>query len=167
MPLAAKEAVLVSKMTSEVWNLFMDGASNVKGSGLGVVLITLSGETVRQAIIIVPLTNNEVKYEASVAGLELAWGLGSELIKIKYDSRLVVNQVFGIFDTKEERMKQYLNKVQALLAQFTELSIVHILREKNVEKDALANLGSSIEMKGSDFRTVVQLLHSVLDLDGY
>ncbi|XP_070042721.1 uncharacterized protein [Nicotiana tomentosiformis] len=79
MPLAAKEAVLVSGTTSGVWTLFTDGASNVKGSDLGVVLIMPSGEILRHAIRTVPLTNNEDEYEALVIGLELDRGLGSEL----------------------------------------------------------------------------------------
>nr|XP_009606186.1 uncharacterized protein LOC104100622 [Nicotiana tomentosiformis] len=62
----------------------------------------------------VPLTNNEAEYEALVKGLELARGLGSEVIEIKCDSQLVVNQV--------------------------EWSITHIPREENVEANALANL---------------------------
>ncbi|XP_070036539.1 uncharacterized protein [Nicotiana tomentosiformis] len=150
-----------------VWTLFTVRASNINGSGLGVALITPSGETLRQAIRIGSLTNNEAEYEALVAGLELARGLDSKVIKIKCDSQLVVNQVYGIFDTKEERMKQYLNKVQVLHARFREWSIVNILREENVEADALANLGSSTKMKGSDSGTLVQFLHSVLDVDGY
>ncbi|XP_075083415.1 uncharacterized protein LOC142167154 [Nicotiana tabacum] len=83
MPLAAKEAVLVSGIISGVWTLFTDGASNVKGSDLGIVLITPSGKTLRQAIRSVPLTNNEAKYEALFARLELARGLGSVVIEIK------------------------------------------------------------------------------------
>ncbi|XP_075111706.1 uncharacterized protein LOC142181918 [Nicotiana tabacum] len=155
MPLAAKEAVLVSKTTSGVWILFTDGVSNVKGSGLGVVLVTPSGETLRQAIKTVMLTNNEVEYEALAAGLELARGLGSEVIEVKCDSHLVVNQVYGIFDAKEERMQQYLIKVQALLARLREWSIIHILREENVEADALVNLGSYTGMEGSNSGTIV------------
>nr|XP_033514003.1 uncharacterized protein LOC117278630 [Nicotiana tomentosiformis] len=83
MPLAAKEAVLVSVTVSGVWTLFTDGDSNVKGSGLGILLIIHSGETLRQDIRTMPLTNNEVKHGALVAGLELARLLGSEVIKIK------------------------------------------------------------------------------------
>nr|XP_016467965.1 PREDICTED: uncharacterized protein LOC107790544 [Nicotiana tabacum] len=41
-----------------------------------------------------------------------------------------------------------------------EWSTTHIPREVNVETDALANLGSSTEMKGYDSGTVVQLMHS-------
>ncbi|XP_070020290.1 uncharacterized protein [Nicotiana sylvestris] len=36
-----------------------------------------------------------------------------------------------------------------------------------MEADALANLGSSKEIKESDSGTVVQLMHSLLDVDGY
>lgn len=80
----------------------MDGASNVKGSGLGIVLITPSGETLRQAINTIPLTNNEAEYEALIAGLELARGLDSEVVEIKCDSQLVVNQVYGILIPKKK-----------------------------------------------------------------
>nr|XP_033515062.1 uncharacterized protein LOC117279615 [Nicotiana tomentosiformis] len=83
MPLDAKEAVLVPGTVSRFWTLFTDGASNVKGSGLGVVLITHLGETLRQAIRTVSQTNNEVEYDALVVGLELAQGLGSEFIGSK------------------------------------------------------------------------------------
>nr|XP_009760289.1 PREDICTED: uncharacterized protein LOC104212653 [Nicotiana sylvestris] len=75
--------------------------------------------------------------------------------------------VCGIFKTKEQRMQQYVVKVQALLARFWEWSITHILREENAQADALANLGSSTEMKGSNSETVVQLMHSVLEVNSY
>ncbi|XP_070035022.1 uncharacterized protein [Nicotiana tomentosiformis] len=116
MHLAAKEAVLVSRTVFDVWTLFTDGASNVKGFGLEIVVITPSGGTLIQAIRSAPLTNNESEYEALVAGLELARGLDSDIIEIKCDSQLVVNQVYGIFETKKERMQQYLNKVQVLFS---------------------------------------------------
>nr|XP_016487846.1 PREDICTED: uncharacterized protein LOC107807903 [Nicotiana tabacum] len=92
MPLASKEAIMVSEPTSGVWTLFTDRASNVKGSGLGIVLVTPSGETLRQAIRTVTLTNNEAEYEALITGLELAQGFDSKAINVKCDSQLVVNQ---------------------------------------------------------------------------
>ncbi|XP_075106899.1 uncharacterized protein LOC142179906 [Nicotiana tabacum] len=167
LPLATKEAVMVSKSISGVWILFTDRVSNVKGSRIGVVLTKPSGETLRQAIRIIHLTNNEEEYEAMITGLELARGLDYEVIEIKCDSQLVVNQVYGIFEVKEGRMQQYIVKVRALLDRFWEWSIKHIQKEENLEADALANLGSSTEMKGSDSGTVVQLMHSVLNADNY
>ncbi|XP_070020037.1 uncharacterized protein LOC142180828 [Nicotiana tabacum] len=115
MHLAGKEAELVSGTTLGVGTLFTDGASNVKGSGLRIVLITPSSETLRQAIRKLPSTNNKVEYEALVVGLELARGLGSEVIEIKCDFQLVVNQVYEISNIKEECMQQYVNKVYTLL----------------------------------------------------
>ncbi|XP_070014212.1 uncharacterized protein [Nicotiana sylvestris] len=167
MSLADKEAMLVSVTVSAVWTLFMDGSSNVKSSGLGVVLITPSGEPLRQSIRTVPLTNTEANYEALVVRLELDRGLGFKVIEIKCDSQLVVNQLYRIIDTREERIQQYLNMVQVLLSRFREWSIIHILREEYVEVDALANLGSSTKIKVSDVGALVQLLHSVLDVAGY
>ncbi|XP_070018312.1 uncharacterized protein [Nicotiana sylvestris] len=167
LPMATKEAVMVSKLTSRVWTLFTDGASNVKGSDLGIVLITPLWEILRQAIKTIPLTNNEAEYEALIAGLELARGLDSEVIEIKCDSQLVVNQVYEIFDNSEELMQQYVIKVQALLTRFWEWSNTHIPRDDNAKADALANLGSSTKIKGSDSGMVVQLMNSVLDVDGY
>ncbi|XP_070045345.1 uncharacterized protein [Nicotiana tomentosiformis] len=86
--------------------------------------------------------------------------------KIDSFKQLVVNQVYEIFDIKEERMQQYVIKVH-LLARFREWSITHIPREDNAEADALANLGSSTKMKRSESGTVVQLINSVLDANGY
>ncbi|XP_070056722.1 uncharacterized protein [Nicotiana tomentosiformis] len=128
---------MVLEQAPGVWTLFTDGASNVKGSGIRIVLITPSGETLRQVIRMMPLTNNKVEYEALIAGVELARGLDSEAIKVKCDSQLVVTQVYGNFDTKEERMQQYVVRVQALLTRFQEWSISHIPREENADVDAL------------------------------
>ncbi|XP_070035326.1 uncharacterized protein [Nicotiana tomentosiformis] len=105
--------------------------------------------------------------KALIAGLELARRINFEVIEIKYDSQLVVNQVYRNFESKEECMQQYVGKVKALLARFREWSIMHIPREENAEADALANLGSSTEIKGSDSVTVIQFMHSVLDVDSY
>ncbi|XP_009784987.2 uncharacterized protein [Nicotiana sylvestris] len=58
-------------------------------------------------------------------------------------------------------------KVQDLLEQFQEWSITHIPREDNTEANALANLGSSTGIKGSKSATVVKLMNSVLDTNGY
>nr|XP_009631607.1 uncharacterized protein LOC104121342 [Nicotiana tomentosiformis] len=134
---------------------------------ISVVLVQEEkGETLRQAIRMVTLTNNEVEYEALIAGLEMVRGIDSKAINIKCDSQLVVNQVYEIFDTKDERMQQYVVKVQALLSRFWEWSITYIPREENAEADALANLGSSTEILGPKTGAIVQLMNSALDMKG-
>ncbi|XP_070004453.1 uncharacterized protein [Nicotiana sylvestris] len=131
--------------SSGVWTFFTDGASNVKGSGLDIVLKPPTSGMIRQSIKTAKLTNNEAEYEDMIAGLELAKGLGAEVIEAKCDSLLVVNQVNGNFEVREERMQRYLDKIQVTLHRFKEWTLVHIPQEQNSEADALANLGSSIE----------------------
>ncbi|XP_070054200.1 uncharacterized protein [Nicotiana tomentosiformis] len=88
-----------------MWTLFTDGSSNVKGAGLGIVLIPPSGESIRQIIKCYPITNNEAEYEAVIAGLELVRELSIEQIMIKSDSQLVVNQMQGTYTAREPRMQ--------------------------------------------------------------
>ncbi|XP_019225913.1 PREDICTED: uncharacterized protein LOC109207447 [Nicotiana attenuata] len=91
--------------------------------------------------------------------------IDSKVIEIKCDSQLVVNQVYGIFEAKGERMQHYVAKVQALFARFREWSITHIPRKENAKAEALANLSSSTKMKGPDSGMIVQLM--LLDADNY
>ncbi|XP_075088411.1 uncharacterized protein LOC142170408 [Nicotiana tabacum] len=92
---AEKELQVFNGSNPGTWTLFTDGSSNVKGAGLGLVLIPPAGETIRQAIKCHPITNNKAEYEAVIAGLELAHELGINQIVIKSDSQLVVNQMLG------------------------------------------------------------------------
>ena len=82
-------------------------------------------------------TNNEVKYEALLKGLELAKSIEVESILILGDSQLVMGQVNETCEAKEERMKKYLEKVLQLLKKFKEA------REENMEADALAKEASA------------------------
>ncbi|XP_019258146.1 PREDICTED: uncharacterized protein LOC109236419 [Nicotiana attenuata] len=93
------------------------------------------------------------------SGLELSRGLDSGVIESDVIPKCCESGIRD-FDTKEERMQKYIVKVQTLLTRFREWSITHIPREENAEVDALANLGSSTKMEGSDSDTVVQLMHS-------
>ena len=59
-----------------------------------------------------PTTNNEVEYEALIAGLDLAKAVGATSVVIYYDSQFVTNQVNGDYECKGERMKRYLDQVK-------------------------------------------------------
>ncbi|XP_070004348.1 uncharacterized protein [Nicotiana sylvestris] len=131
--------------SSGVWTLFTDGTSNVRGFGLDIVLKPPTGGIIRQSIKTARLTNNEVEYEAMIAGLELAKSLGGEIVEAKCNLLLVVNQVNGSFEVREDRMQRYSDKIQVTLRRFKEWTLVHIPWEKNSKADSLANLGSSIE----------------------
>ena len=59
-----------------------------------------------------PTTNNEAKYKALVAGLDLAKVAGAASVVIHCNSQVVTNQVNGDYECKSERMKKYLEQVK-------------------------------------------------------
>ena len=72
----------------------MDGASRQTEVGVGLHLKALTGERIEQAIRMgFPASNNETKYEAIMARIDLAKFVSSEKLIIRNDSQLVVGQV--------------------------------------------------------------------------
>ena len=49
-------------------------------------------------------TNNEAEYEALVKGMAIVQRIGGKSIRLFSDLRLVVDQVRGEFEAKDERM---------------------------------------------------------------
>ena len=58
------------------------------------------------------ITNNEVEYETLLKGLELDKSLGAESVVVQEDSQLIISQVNGTCEVKEEWTKKYLHKVK-------------------------------------------------------
>ncbi|KAL0290692.1 UNVERIFIED_CONTAM: hypothetical protein Sradi_7045200 [Sesamum radiatum] len=52
-------------------------------------------------------SNNEAEYEAFLAERELAIAFGAKKIVIYSDSQLVVNQIQGSYEAREEKMVKY------------------------------------------------------------
>ncbi|XP_070050916.1 uncharacterized protein [Nicotiana tomentosiformis] len=165
IPKVEKELQIFTGANPGTWTLFTDVSLNVKGAGLGIVLIPPSGESMRQAIKCYPITNNEAEYEVVIAGLELARELSIEQIMIKSDSQLIVNQMQGTYTAREPRMQQYLEKARELVRQFQSWKIVQIPREEKAEADVLANLASIAKVMSEENAIVIHLFHSTLDQD--
>ena len=51
---------------------------------------------------------------------------------------MVIGQVNGTYEAKEERMKKYLYKVRRLIKKFNEVHFVQVPREENIEADTIA-----------------------------
>lgn len=65
--------LIVEDVLCKEWMLFVDRASNAKGSGVGVVLISLEKEVLEYSLhSTFPSSNNMVEYEALLAGMKLA-----------------------------------------------------------------------------------------------
>ncbi|KAI5312880.1 hypothetical protein L3X38_042054 [Prunus dulcis] len=87
------------------WQLRVDGASNQKGAGVGVVIVTPDGTLLEQAITLgFPASNNEAEYEALLVGLCLAKELSIKKLAIYSDSQLITSQASGEYMAKHPRM---------------------------------------------------------------
>ena len=78
-----------------------------------------------------------------LTGLNLAKSLGAKSLIVQADSQLIIGQVKGDYEAKEERMQKYLKIVQRLLQHFDSLDFAQIPRAKNAKVDFLARLVSS------------------------
>ncbi|KAL0398231.1 UNVERIFIED_CONTAM: Transposon Ty3-G Gag-Pol polyprotein [Sesamum radiatum] len=134
-----------ASISTPTWSLYVDGSSTSIGSGAGVVLESPQGDKLEYAIKLeYPSSNNEAEYEALLAGGELALAAGAKKIVIYSDSQLVVNQVRGSYEARDEKMAQYFVKAKNLLDKFGEASVVQISRADNAAADQLAKLASSM-----------------------
>lgn len=69
------------------WELCVDGASNGKGIGLGIVLTIPDKEVIEQAIrLIFSASNNEAEYETVIAGLGISRATGVRELIVYNDS---------------------------------------------------------------------------------
>ncbi|XP_075645370.1 uncharacterized protein LOC142616393 [Castanea sativa] len=103
---------LDKEVEAQRWVINVDGSSTLYAGGIGTILKSLKGDKLEYAAHLqYQTTNNEAEYEALLKGLELAKSLGAESVVVKGDSQLVINQVNGMFEAKEDQMKKYLNKV--------------------------------------------------------
>ena len=78
-----------------------------------------------------PATNNEAEYEALLIRLSLVKALGAKNLIVQTDTQLIIEQVKGDYEAKEERMQKYLKIVKRLSQHFDSLDFVQILRTKN------------------------------------
>ncbi|XP_068497658.1 uncharacterized protein [Phaseolus vulgaris] len=126
------------------WVLSVDGSSNQKCSGAGIILEGPNGLLIEQALwFTFKVSNNQAEYEALIVGMLLAKEMGVKGLLAKSDSLLVTGQVTGEYQAKDPQMAAYLKYVQILRETFEVLELVHVPREKNARADLLAKLASS------------------------
>ncbi|KAL0706386.1 hypothetical protein Bca4012_072812 [Brassica carinata] len=147
LPALEQDARLRGKTKKEgEWILHVDGSSNVRGAGVGIMLTSPTGNTASRAVRCnFKVTNNESEYEALIAGLTLAHQMGAENIQVFGDSQLIINLVQGEYQAKDDSMIQYLTVAQRLIKKFKSCKLTQIPREQNSQADTLANLGSTLE----------------------
>ena len=100
---------------TEQWTIRTDGSSAQKRRGVGIIIVTLDGEMLKYGVQLKFLaTNNEVEYKGILTGLRLRKTLGAKDLLIQSDSKLVIGQIKGEYEVKEERMQKYLKLTKHL-----------------------------------------------------
>nr|KYP59208.1 Pol polyprotein [Cajanus cajan] len=84
------ELMPTSANEPQVWTLHVDGSSNSKSGGAGIILEGPNHVTLEQSLKFnFKVTNNQAEYEALLAGLRLARDLGARKLSYNSDSKLM------------------------------------------------------------------------------
>jgi len=94
-------------------------------------------------------SNNVAEYSAVIRGLE--WlkknNLQSSLVVIRGDSKLIINQLNGVFKVKAKRIVELHLRAIRLLSEFKNVRLEWIERSLNKEADLLSRVAYSRYMK--------------------
>jgi ribonuclease HI len=84
-------------------------------------------------------TNNVAEYKALIAGLAAAAPFGARCVRVRADSKLVIEQVKGTWKVKQPHLRPLLEQARALLDGYAIVDLRHVPRAQNAEADALVN----------------------------
>lgn len=123
-----------TKVESLWWKLYVDGSSNEKVRGARVILASHDEVILEQSLQFEFKTmNNQVEYEAILAGLRLAKEVGAKHLKYWSDSKLVTGKLNEDYHTKDPQMTRYYHMATWLEDAFINFQFQHIVRENNGE----------------------------------
>ena len=113
----------------ERWAIQIDGLSVRKRGGVGVIIITPEGETLKYGVqLAFPATNNEAEYEGVLMGLRVRKALRVKNLLIQSDSKLIVGQIKGEFKANEEMIQKYLKLTKLWTQEFDKVKFTQIPR---------------------------------------
>jgi ribonuclease HI len=127
--------------------LQFDGGArgNTKGAaGAGMVIYDPAGREVwcGWKFLSASTSNNQAEYQALQLGLECARSLGIEKIRVEGDSELVIKQLTGVYQVKNEALRVLWQQTKEDMQEFKSCDLKHIFREHNKRADWLANNGT-------------------------
>jgi len=109
--------------------LFFDGSTCKQGGGVGIVLISPQGMSFEYTIPIkLTSTNNQAEYEAILRGIQLLHEVKAKCIEIFGDSQLVINQLLGLYECKDDILRKYNEECRELLNSFSSIIMKYIPR---------------------------------------
>ena len=133
-----------SSPEAERWTIQTNGSSAQGKDEVGVVITAPDGEELKYGVQLkFPATNNEAEYEGILTGLRLGRALGIKHLLVQNDSKLVIGQMKGDYEAKEERMQKYLKLTKHLIQEFEEVEFEQVPKSQNTATDEISKLASS------------------------
>ena len=109
------------------WELYIDGAANQRGLGVGLVLVSPEKITIEKSLRLnFSAMNNEAEYEALLKGMVMVQKIGGKAVRVFSDSKLVVGQVRGDLEARDSRMQEYLGQVRSIQEKFEIFYLSHV-----------------------------------------
>ena len=111
---------------------------------MGIVLISPENLNIEKSLRLgFSAMNNETEYETLLEGMSMVQRMGEKAVKMFSNSRLVIGQVKGELEVRDERMQGYLSQVRHLQSGFESFTLLHALKSGNTHADSLATLATS------------------------
>jgi len=133
--------------------VYTDGAcrGNPGCMGIGAVLHDPSGRMILEISARAGWgTNNIAEYLAVIGAEEAALKEGVRHLEVRTDSELIVRQLEGRYQVKNDGLKPLHRQALDLARGFEEITFVHIPREENREADRLANRALDLAERSAD-----------------
>ena len=129
------------------WTLFFDGSLCRNDSGIGVALISPRGTSFEFSFPIeASATNNQAEYRAIHMGIQLLREIKADAVEIFEDSMLVINQLNGEYECKDDILHLYHEECFQLLKEFKKVTIEHVPKFHN------SDANRSADGRGNDLR---------------
>lgn len=149
---------------------YFDGSSNPNPGelGLGAVIQDKDHNEVDWSIGYKEFgTNNIAEYMSAIMLLKRAISLGIKDLKCFGDSKLIINQINGVWACNANDLKPLLKRIKTLAAEFNQLGFEWVGREGNARADELSKLGVinkafSCKESATDDKPVVTSSQSML-----
>ena len=131
--------------TEDQWTLHVDGSSNPKGAGAGIVLEGPNDILIEKSLhFAFQTSNNQAEYEAILASLSLDREVGVKSLTRKTDSKLTIGHLNDEFQIKDPTLLQYYHLVRVVTqSAFDQVRIQHIPKTDNIRADILSKLATT------------------------